>query len=1121
MIRATCALTVATFLAPLCYSAPVARYRIVINRFHVTNISEQTRELITARVRAALRRDSRVTVLESEDVADLLLDATIAQQAFGVFDQTTVPKPRLLAANYVLVGRLHGGPHRLSLVLKLIEIETRGTAGAAEVEWDLSGPSPDFRPEVAELLGFIPQATSTLPDGYATIEVDPSEAVVRFLNEDKPRSLPLKRLALRPGRYALAIMPTNEIFAPAFTEMRVEAGRESVVTVRLLRRRMTIPVPATSPSALFVDDGYVLPSQQAVEIEAGEHNVTIVSRDGDIRQTAIDVGRHASDTLTVTSAPGALQREAIRRLVSKVNTGSRVRYAALRDDSLAVVTDNAIITFDALTVAQRWTLKEDRLGRPVIAGNLLIVTRTWGKDVGSDAVVIDKRMEVLAIHIDDGTIVWRSREFADVSILDSAGDRVLILADGVLHLASANRAPKRISFNVGATVPPGFELYTGKLTSEGFVLTDASAGVIGAYYDSGKPAWRRDTDDRLSLLASDDDGIITYGVSGRLSRYRASNGHPLWSTPVSAPVKTVTFMGASAILLDERNDLSVANLVDGTVQPIPVPRVDVKIISAVVPIALHRLAVVYADHRVAMLDSMAGEILWHQDFDATVTYVGSRLGALSVVVSDGTIATFAISGRRRILGWIESVGSADVIIRSAVARWDAGPVEFRELRAYERGDVHDAVATLDIPRLDTQNGTVRIAVDTSVLRPGLMVLHAGRLFVDVSHDDTFVWVDGSFEGRGDRLVLGLALGPHEVVAVRPGYQSVHRSVHVGRRSETVDVAVSEEMIGTTLEIDGEPRGAAVYVDGTYAGTTLGGAAKWVQLRLGESAEIRVNKPGYRSHVARVTLTSRQQMFTYKLSPAPPRFRVFSGGYATYDPEALGWNETAITPAGVVGPARLSNPALFFVSADATYSRGRFAAFIVGRAAGSEVSFGAGARLVVGQVNVLGELSSAFSLHRVTGRQSSSAPSNGYDGVDRNAPLEEWSHPIRNVYVQNSNPFVAEGSVRLRPRVDTFLELSAGLLFRQTLAGTALRRDASGHLVRSPDRSYRFTAKNGYRVAVEGHTPIHDVIPFFRGRSRWSVYAKYELRRADYGVIHDQSSSLALGVGIVTFQSSPR
>jgi hypothetical protein len=530
--------------------------------------------------------------------------------------------------------------------------------------------------------------------------------------------------------------------------------------------------------------------------------------------------------------------------------------------------------------------------------------------------------------------------------------------------------------------------------------------------------------------------------------------------------------------------------------------------------------VVYADHRLALLDSMAGEILWHQDFDATVTYVGSRLGALSVVASDGTIATFATSERRRILGWVESVGSADVIIRSTLTRWDAGPVEFRELRAYERGDVQDTVATLDIPRLDTENGTVRIAVDKGVLRPGLIVLHAGRLFVDVSHDDAFVWVDGSFEGRGDRLVLGLTPGPHEVVVVRPGYQSVHRIVHVGQRAEVVNVAVSEEVIGTTLEIDGEPRGAAVYVDGTYAGTTLGGAAKWVQLRLGESAEIRVNKPGYRSHVARVTLARRQQMFTYKLSPAPPRFRVFSGGYATYDPEALGWNETAITPTGAVGPARVSNIARFFVSADATYSRGRLAAFIVGRAEGSELSFGAGARLVVGQINVLGELSSAFSLHRMPG-QSSSAPSNGYDGVNHNAPLEEWSHPIRNVYVQNSKPLAVEGSVRVRPRVDTFLELSAGVLFRQTLAGTALVRDASGHLVRSPDRRYRFTAKNGYRVAVEGHTPAHDIIPFFRWRSRWSVYARYELRRADYGVIHDQSSSLALGVGLVTFQSSPR
>src|SRR3954447_8365431 len=190
------------------HAAPTPRHRITIAKFELrADVDDLTRRRVVDRITEAINHDHRaVVVADTGDVASLMLPLSRIQQAPSLYAPSTIPETgKLLAPNYVLHGIIDREGPNLRLGLQLHEMTTGFPVGTASRQWQASHSIPDFNGAVAELLAFIPQP-SPLPPGLVTINVTPDKANIRFLNEAVAQPLPLEKLRLRPGRYAVAIL---------------------------------------------------------------------------------------------------------------------------------------------------------------------------------------------------------------------------------------------------------------------------------------------------------------------------------------------------------------------------------------------------------------------------------------------------------------------------------------------------------------------------------------------------------------------------------------------------------------------------------------------------------------------------------------------------------------------------------------------------------------------------------------------------------------------------------------------------------------------------------------------------------------------------------------------------
>jgi hypothetical protein len=143
--------------------------------------------------------------------------------------------------------------------------------------------------------------------------------------------------------------------------------------------------------------------------------------------------------------------------------------------------------------------------------------------------------------------------------------------------------------------------------------------------------------------------------------------------------------------------------------------------------------------------------------------------------------------------------------------------------------------------------------DTAILYVGTQPEQAayGTLAVRSSPNDANVFIDGQFAGYTP-LNFGTRPGRHEVRVELGGYESFQQTVNVRPgQTTTIDARLAQTRRTGVVSFESEPRGAEVYVDGRFLGTTPTGS---ITLDSG-SYEARFTRPGYQDAFARFEVRS--------------------------------------------------------------------------------------------------------------------------------------------------------------------------------------------------------------------------------------------------------------------------
>ena len=132
-----------------------------------------------------------------------------------------------------------------------------------------------------------------------------------------------------------------------------------------------------------------------------------------------------------------------------------------------------------------------------------------------------------------------------------------------------------------------------------------------------------------------------------------------------------------------------------------------------------------------------------------------------------------------------------------------------------------------------------------------------------------------------------------------------------------------------------------------------------------------------------------------------------------------------------------------------------------------------------------------------------------------APLQEWSHPISNVLLENAWPWYILVGVRLQLTPSTFFEGHIGGLRGFGREGTALVADETGSLVPDEGRFYSLVPQDTL-VETTIQLSLHDIMPFWKVSSMMGLRATYTFARTQFDDFEDREHGLTIGLTVSSY-----
>ncbi len=200
-------------------------------------------------------------------------------------------------------------------------------------------------------------------------------------------------------------------------------------------------------------------------------------------------------------------------------------------------------------------------------------------------------------------------------------------------------------------------------------------------------------------------------------------------------------------------------------------------------------------------------------FDAAGQNNFLQAGESRTFPPSGARYTFTVAPPRG-LSKVIAVASKTPLDTSQIAQFSAGN-PFASGSGGQDGFVHGfAIVVKPVPQQDWVTDTALYYVGSAPQQPAY-----GTLRIDSSPQRARAYVDGDFVGYTP-VSFNARPGRHDVRVTLDGYESFQTSVNVGP-GQTQSVRAQLQAIHRTgtVSFDSSPRGAEVYLDGSYVGTT--------------------------------------------------------------------------------------------------------------------------------------------------------------------------------------------------------------------------------------------------------------------------------------------------------------
>jgi len=794
-------------------------------------------------------------------------------------------------------------------------------------------------------------------------------------------------------------------------------------------------------------------------------------------------------TLTLASLPAAGQDAEIDRRIASAQGWDVVEMAAF-PEVLVVRQGAAVYGLDPYSLQQLWVFQGTELvNGPILLGErLFVIDREIRESSSGYGTSRTTYHNVIELDPATGRLRWQKESASSSARVLSACERVVFLLDKFILSVSGEARPVRVALvkHLGPDLARAVSPERIWLAGDHLVawVPDLRLAATLPLDERARP-WRRPFSEGVMDVAGCGDVQVVTTAGDTLLGVDARTAKTIWQ------------------LTRPWEDRPILRFQPGDFVPMPAKqRLEA---YRFVPLGIGsdapkwRLELVEAEdvpaHRLTWIDPKDGSILpfpledaltdargFLQDgHERAVLFMGSRL----------TVHSFA-SGARE---WT----------------YDAG----EPIRLTAPAESYVALVT--------ESGRLDVLGQSRPRSPEEQPLpDAGGIDLSTDPEDAAVWLDASFLGRGGRRIGDLSPGTHRLRLVHPDRKRLETVAEVAPGRITPLVLTMESGDQGTVLIDSDPAGAIVSIDGEKAGKTPFTDYKYPA---GQSLQVTVERMGYWDVRQILSVGEEGATLSASLELAPPLLSVFGiVGRAGTGP-IRGWRETDIREGQVAGrPYRPADGDTFLKG---TYSleigpprwrffgRGNFSSH---EDIFSEFQGGVWLSLKKGL-----RVEAGISYLAMEGGLESSPPSRrgeGFEGTpDRDAPLEEWEHPVPGVFVRNDAPRYWLGQIRLRPRAGLLVELGAGRPQNARLNGTALVEDASGHLVRDPARFYDFRARGGEILDARLHLAL-GTFRIWKLAPSTAVEIHYRFRRTDFGAVEEKTSELTLGFGVLLFRSQP-
>jgi len=155
--------------------------------------------------------------------------------------------------------------------------------------------------------------------------------------------------------------------------------------------------------------------------------------------------------------------------------------------------------------------------------------------------------------------------------------------------------------------------------------------------------------------------------------------------------------------------------------------------------------------------------------------------------------------------------------------------------------------------------TVKAPGDVSTLDEPLQLnpspSETGRLYLQSSPSGAECWVDSRYYGTTPQTIGGLSPGTHSVLLRSGGYSDHMANVLIyADETSNYNGGLTPDAGAGILQVDSQPGGAAIYLDGDYQGMTpMGGGVTFIRDIIPGSYALSLLMPDYQTYTSTVTI----------------------------------------------------------------------------------------------------------------------------------------------------------------------------------------------------------------------------------------------------------------------------